>query len=369
MNGAALSTPQKVVLTAAFVPMLATGIAGGIGTYTNVAAAYGQGTAVGAVAAGEGATAVLALVLLGLTMLGQSAPAVVRAGLWLLPAAASAMAVTAADDPGQAVIYAITPMGMTVAAEGMAFLARRIVVHQHGRDVEAEARAAGAVRALAYHRARAAHHPTGWVRKASEHRSWRLARRIGNGDTTLDAQLLTVQRERMQAGADAALVDMFGTATPPQLPATDRPALATAERRDVPQVVPAGARMLPVVARPRTVTDPATPPVTEAVTSAEPVRVPDWTVGPFWDDRPRPVVAAAAEPRQVVTEAVTEMTTTPAGEMTAGELRRAVRRLNRQAVKETGRPVTIGRLRTDLGLTRRAATDLRRQVVTAPRAS
>ncbi|MCZ7417570.1 conjugal transfer protein [Streptomyces sp. WMMC897] len=345
--------------------MLATGIAGGIGTYTNVATAYGQGTAVGAVAAGEGATAVLALVLLGLTMLGQSAPAVVRAGLWLLPGAASAMAVTAADDPGQTVIYAITPMGMTVAAEGMAFLARRIVVHQHGRDVEAEARAAGAVRALAYHRARAAHHPTGWVRKASEHRSWRLARRIGNGDTALDAQLLTVQRERMQAGADAALGDMFGTATPPALPEGDRPALAPAGRRDVPEVVPAGARMLPVVARPK----PVTPPVTEAVTSAEPVRVPDWTVGPFWDDRPRPVVAAAAEPRRVVTEAVTEMTTTPAGEMTAGELRGAARRLNRQAVKETGRPVTIDRLRTDLGLSRRAATDLRRQVVTKPRTS
>lgn len=70
-----LTMAQRVVLTAAFVPMLATGIAGGVGTYSNISRAYGTGTALGAVAAGEGATAVLALVLLGLTMLGQSSPA------------------------------------------------------------------------------------------------------------------------------------------------------------------------------------------------------------------------------------------------------------------------------------------------------
>ncbi|MCB5170496.1 conjugal transfer protein, partial [Streptomyces bambusae] len=119
--------------------MLATGVAGGYGTYSNVQAVYGVGTAAGAVAAGEGATAVLALVLLGLTMLGQSSPLAVRAGLWLLPAAASAMAAVAAPDAGRTVVYALTPMGMTAAAEGMAFLARRIVVHTDGRDAEAEA--------------------------------------------------------------------------------------------------------------------------------------------------------------------------------------------------------------------------------------
>lgn len=208
-----LTKAQQVVLTAAFVPMLATGVAGGLGTYSNISRAYGSGTALGAVAAGEGATAVLALVLLGLTMLGQSSPAIIRIGLWALPAAASVMAAMAADDPGRTVIYAVTPMGMCVAAEGMAFLARRIVVHQDGHDAEAEAKAATVVRALAYHRARAANHPWSWVRKWSDQTSWRLARKVGLGDASLGARLLDVQRDRLTHGADAALAAMFITST------------------------------------------------------------------------------------------------------------------------------------------------------------
>ncbi|MFG2984770.1 conjugal transfer protein [Streptomyces sp. NPDC048258] len=204
-----LTMVQKVVLTAAFVPMLATGVAGGAGTFSNISRAYGSGTALGAVAAGEGATAVLALVLLGLTMLGQSSPAIIRIGLWALPAAASVMAAMAASDPGRIVIYAVTPMGMCVAAEGMAFLARRIVVHQDGRDAEAEAKAAAVVRSLAYHRARAANHPWSLVRKWSDQTSWRLARKVGLGDASLGARLLNVQRDRLTSGADAALAAMF----------------------------------------------------------------------------------------------------------------------------------------------------------------
>ena len=38
-----LSKTQKWVLAAAFVPMLATGVAGGIGTYSNISSAYGNG--------------------------------------------------------------------------------------------------------------------------------------------------------------------------------------------------------------------------------------------------------------------------------------------------------------------------------------
>ncbi|MFF6940768.1 conjugal transfer protein [Streptomyces lavendulae] len=205
----ALTKAQKIVLTAAFVPMLATGVAGGVGTFSNISRAYGSGTALGAVAAGEGATAVLALVLLGLTMLGQSSPGIIRVGLWALPAAASVMAAMAADDPGRTVIYAVTPMGMCVSAEGMAFLARRIVVHQDGRDIEAEAEAAAVVRALAYHRARAANHPQAWVRKSSDRTSWKLARKVGLGDASLGARLLDVQRDRLTSGADAALAAMF----------------------------------------------------------------------------------------------------------------------------------------------------------------
>ncbi|MFJ5269313.1 conjugal transfer protein [Streptomyces sp. NPDC088358] len=207
-----LTRVQVGVLTAAFVPMFATGVVGGIGTYSNIGHAYGTGTALGALGAGEGATAVLALVLLGLTMLGQSSPRVVQAGLWALPAAAAVMGAMAAPDHGRTVVYALTPMGMSVSAEGMAFLARRIVVHTDGRDAENERRTADIVQALAYHRARAAHHPVDRVRKRSDRASWRLARKVGVGDAALGSRLLDVQRDRITDGADAALASMFGAA-------------------------------------------------------------------------------------------------------------------------------------------------------------
>jgi hypothetical protein len=213
-----LTKVQVGVLTAAFVPMLATGVIGGIGTYSNIGHSYGKGTALGALAAGEGATAVLALVLLGLTMLGQSSPRVVRVGLWALPAAASVMGAMAAPDLGRTVIYALTPMGMSVSAEGMAFLARRIVVHTDGRDAENERRTADIVQALAYHRARAAHHPSDRIKKWSERKSWRLARKVGVGDTALGSRLLEVQRDRVTAGANAALLSMFGGTDPVPAP-------------------------------------------------------------------------------------------------------------------------------------------------------
>ncbi|MCX5014780.1 conjugal transfer protein [Streptomyces sp. NBC_00555] len=215
IGGKGLSRPQKAVLSAAFVPMVATGVAGGFGTYSNISAAYGSGTALGAVAAGEGATAVLALVLLGLTMLGQSSPGVIRAGLWALPAAAAVMSAMAATDPGETVIYALTPMGMTTAAEGAAFLARRIVVHRDGRDAEADRKAAAVVQALAYRQAMAASHPDEKVRRKSELAAWKLAGKVGTGDLALSEQLLEVQRARITAGADCALAAMFsGSATP-----------------------------------------------------------------------------------------------------------------------------------------------------------
>ncbi|MFF7161634.1 conjugal transfer protein [Streptomyces sp. NPDC008086] len=219
MSTVKLTKVQIGVLAAAFVPMLATGVFGGIGTYSNIGHSYGKGTALGALAAGEGATAVLALVLLGLTMLGQSSPRIVRMGLWALPAAAAVMGAMAAPDAGRTVIYALTPMGMSVSAEGMAFLARRIVVHTDGRDAEHERRTADLVQALAYHRARATQHPSDRVRKRSDRTSWRLARRVGVGDVALGSRLLDVQRDRVTAGADAALASMFG-GTPPA-PALD----------------------------------------------------------------------------------------------------------------------------------------------------
>ncbi|MFC9610399.1 conjugal transfer protein [Streptomyces sp. NPDC056938] len=250
-----LSKVQIIVLSAAFVPMLATGAFGGVGTYSNISRAYGKGTAFGAVAAGEGATAVLALVLLGLTMLGQSSPRIVRLGLWALPAAASAMAAMAADDPGTTVIYAITPMGMCVSAEGIAFLARRIAVHTSGRDAEGERRAVEVVQRLAYHRARATNHPDANTRKRSDRASWRLARKVGSGDASLGSALLDVQRQRVTIGADAALGAMFHL-TPDALPALTVNGEESTETvmirstADLPESTPAPIESAPIVLPP-----------------------------------------------------------------------------------------------------------------------
>lgn len=43
-----LTGAQKFVLGCAFLPMVATGVVGGIGTYSNIGHAYGKGTALGA---------------------------------------------------------------------------------------------------------------------------------------------------------------------------------------------------------------------------------------------------------------------------------------------------------------------------------
>ncbi|CAL9483385.1 conjugal transfer protein [Streptomyces sp. enrichment culture] len=350
MNHTKLTKVQVGVLSAAFVPMLATGVLGGIGTYSNIGHAYGKGTALGALAAGEGATAVLALVLLGLTMLGQSSPRIVRAGLWVLPAAAAVMGAMAAPDPGRTVIYALTPMGMSVSAEGVAFLARRIVVHTDGRDAENERRTADLVQALAYHRARATQHPSDRVKKWSERKSWRLARKVGVGDVALGSRLLDVQRDRVTAGADAALASMFGGT--PAVPALDpTPAENTEESTetvmkrstaDLPESTPE-----PVVTLTRiTVPDPvavdlgksipllkplsalATPTTSPAGTSGQRA-VPAESTPPRRATGRVPDAAKSTRPRrtpeQLLNEARTAMAGLPDAKVTAEGIRRAIR--------------------------------------------
>lgn len=67
----------------------------------------------------------------------------------------------------------------------------------------------------------------------------------------------------------------------------------------------------------------------------------------------------ALEPsRPVVTEPMV---------ITPGDLRRRAAKLNREAVTQTGKPVTIDTLRSDLGVSRRDAASLRREVVGAGR--
>ncbi|MFH9016457.1 conjugal transfer protein [Streptomyces sp. NPDC017943] len=232
-----LTTMQRTLLIATILPILAVGVAGGIGTYNNLSARYGNETALGALAAGEGATAVMALVLLVTTLFNRAAPLIVRAGLWALPAAAAVMGATAAKGIGQTIVYALTPMAITAAAEAIAYLARIVVIHQEGRDIEAEARAAAVVRDLAYHQARAAAHPSKRVRKASVRKSWRLAAKVGTGDVSLGADLLDVQRDRLTQGADIALQRMFA----PGIAASTAPALLAASADTTPALPAASA--------------------------------------------------------------------------------------------------------------------------------
>ncbi|QIY63470.1 conjugal transfer protein [Streptomyces sp. RPA4-2] len=340
-----LSRAQKVVLTAAFVPMVATGVAGGAGTFSNISAAYGRGTALGAVAAGEGATAVLALVLLGLTMLGQSSPHTIRLGLWALPAAASVMAATAGTDAGHTVIYAVTPMGMCASAEGAAFLARRIVVHTSGHDAEAERRSAAVVRSLAYHRARAANHPSKGARKRSDRTSWRLARQVGTGDATLGSRLLDVQRQRVTTGADAALAAMFTPAaldpTPienaeesagssrerstPDLPVSSEPTIVLT-RLAVPDPAPVDLGKSGASVKPMRAVAPAVKPVPIAPAARS---VPAESARPNRATGRVPDAAKSARPRRTFEQLMTEARKATAGltdqEVTGEGIRRALR--------------------------------------------
>jgi hypothetical protein len=209
----ALTRGQASILGAAAITMLAVGGLGAWGTYTNVLAQFHRGaTAAGAVAAGEGLALILALTMLGLTMLGQPAPTAVRIGLWLAPAAASGTGLSIAHTVTEAVVYAITPLAMSGAAEGLGLIARRIVVYRTGVDAEAQRRTADAVQQLAYHQAVAARHPDEDQREEALRKSWKLARRVGVGDQVLGAALVEVQRGRITDGADTALAGMYGAA-------------------------------------------------------------------------------------------------------------------------------------------------------------
>ncbi|WP_327748483.1 hypothetical protein [Streptomyces europaeiscabiei] len=271
-----LTKGQITLLVAAAVPMVGFGAVGAWGTYTNIASVFHRSaTALGVVAAGEGATLVLALTLVGLTALGQSSPAAVRIGLWVLPAVASLTGIAVAESLRDKVIFAVTPIAMSASAEALGLLARRIVVYRTGLDAEAQRRNAAVMQQLAYHRARAANHPDDKARKDSELKSWDLAKRVGVGDAQLGASLVDVQRGRMTAGADAALGGMFDLpVTPPVLPVTDTSEPAAVEGSGVTAVTPPvtgeDTQVTPVLETvPVESVTPVTAPVTPPVTLAE----------------------------------------------------------------------------------------------------
>jgi len=236
MSTRSLTKWQTGVLGTAAALMVAVGVVGAAGTYSNaVSEFHRQATAAGVVAAGEGLTLILAMVMLGRTMLGQSSPGVVRLGMWLAPVSASCIGITIAGSPREAAVYAVTPLAMSGAAEGLGFIARSIVVYTSGVDAETLRRNADAARQLAFHRAVADGHPGKWQRKMAKRRYWRLARHVGVGDTELGAGLVDVQRHRVRDGADAALASMYGAPAPAAIeepPARPRPASATEVLRD-----------------------------------------------------------------------------------------------------------------------------------------
>ncbi|MET8765839.1 hypothetical protein [Streptomyces sp. NPDC004658] len=238
-----LSRGQASVLGVAAVAMVVVGGFGAWGTYSNaVSEFHRQATAAGVVAAGEGLTLILALIMLGRTMLGMASPAVVRGGMWLAPVSASCIGVAIANSPREAAVYAVTPLAMSGAAEGLGLIARSVVVYRTGLDAEVMRRNADAARQLAYHRAVADGHPDKGKRKRAVRRYWRLARYVGVGDTELGAGLVDVQRVRVRDGADAALASMYGGQAdkPSVSPARPR-SLQDAVRRELTEMDPVDA--------------------------------------------------------------------------------------------------------------------------------
>ncbi|MGA5605942.1 conjugal transfer protein [Streptomyces griseoincarnatus] len=233
---------QVGVLAASAALMVVVGVAGGWGTYTNAVTEFGRkATAAGVVAAGEGLTVILGMVMLGRTMLGQSSPAVVRLGMWLTPVSAACIGITIASSVREAAVYAVTPLAMSGAAEGLSFIARSVVVYTTGTDAETLRRNADVARQLAYHRAVAEGHPGKWKPKLAQRSYWRLARHVGVGDVELGAGLVDVQRRRVRDGADAALASMYGATPATAQEAPARPSLQDAVRRELSSMDPVDA--------------------------------------------------------------------------------------------------------------------------------
>lgn len=192
---------QITVLVAACVPMAAVGIAGAVATFVNMDRILKSGaSALGMVAAGEGATLICALVALAVTLMGQHTPTVVRLGMWLLPLVAAVAGVAMASGTNERIMMAVTPMAMTAAGEGVAFVARRVVAHRTGTDIEQQRRSG----LLLWHANRAKN--GGWLgKRLSQAAVWRLTKAFAETDAQLSVQLGEIQRYRIADGADTNL--------------------------------------------------------------------------------------------------------------------------------------------------------------------
>lgn len=220
-----LTKGQTIVLIATSAPMAVIGAAGAVATYVNMnEILHRSASALGLVAAGEGATLVCALVALAVTLMGQHTPTFVRLGLWLIPLLASATGVALARNTVERVTMAVTPLAMTAAGEGIAFVARRVVAYRTGTDIEQQRRSG----LLLWHANRAAN-GSGLGKRLSTSAVWRLTKQFAATDGQLSVQLGQIQRFRIGEGADKNLSAVLGGSQRPAVaPADASPALPPA---------------------------------------------------------------------------------------------------------------------------------------------
>lgn len=251
---------QVVVLVAACLPMAAVGIAGAVATFVNMDRILKSGaSALGMVAAGEGATLICALVALAVTLMGQHTPTVVRLGMWLLPLVAAVAGVAMATGTNEKIMMAVTPMAMTAAGEGVAFVARRVVAHRTGTDIEQQRRSG----LLLWHANRARN--GGWIgQRISQVAVWRLTKAFAETDAQLSVQLGEIQRYRIGIGADVNLAAVLAGPVTKAQKGPQQAAVAPAA--PLPALPPS------VLIEPRTQAPAAVEPATKS--NAEPVAAP-----------------------------------------------------------------------------------------------
>lgn len=203
--------------------MAIVGVAGAAGTFMNMSSVFGDGTAVGIVAAAEGATLVLALTTIALTIIERPTPWGLHLGMVGIPAAAAVAGfVAAGDDVAKALVFALTQLAMVAAAEGGSLVARNVIVYTTGVDPNVRKRNADVAQRIYFHAAREQGHPSNGVRRRSERQKWRLMRYLGVGDDAIGEGLAKVQNVRVVEGTNDALKMMQPA---PATPARKQPAL------------------------------------------------------------------------------------------------------------------------------------------------
>lgn len=203
-----LTWGQWTVLALASAPMAAAGIAGGIASYFNFTGVLAsRSNAISLVLAGEGAAVICALVALSVTLMGQHTPAPARAGLWLIPLAASVAGAFIAPNLNTKVVMGLSPLAMTAAGEGITLVARRVVAFRTGVDIEQQRRSG----LLLWHANRAAN-GSGLGKYLSTAAVWRLTKQFAATDPQMSVQLGEVQRFRIGEGADTNLAAVLSGA-------------------------------------------------------------------------------------------------------------------------------------------------------------